>query len=99
MSIVNKFHIIDSIKQEQDHTSRASACIIEHTRNAQESLVVQGQGLGTSRKTLWMDDVSVVNRFHIIDSIKQEQDHLLTSARASVCMIEHTRNAQESLVL
>ena len=30
-------------------------CIIEHTRNAQESLVLQGQGLGTSRKTLRMD--------------------------------------------
>ena len=36
-------------------TSRVFVCIIEHTRNAQESLVLQGQGLWTSRKTLWMD--------------------------------------------
>lgn len=35
--------IIDSIKQEKRTTSTASVCIIEHTRNAQESLVLQGQ--------------------------------------------------------
>ena len=29
--------------------------ITEHTRNDQESLVLEGQGLGTSGKTLWMD--------------------------------------------
>ena len=69
--------------------------LIEHTQNAQGSLVLQGQGLGTSRKTLWMDGY----RSSISSTSSTVSNRSRTTSRASVCIIEHTRNAQESLVL